>query len=108
MRFDPVPGLFLLASPGAEGFTAFRPLRAGVREMRAESAAGNRLNREMTLYCPPDAGVSPGDALFPLDSSSFSSPLWLITQVRPYPRHVELKAEAFEPVYPQDSSGGFV
>lgn len=89
--------LFLLAAPGAEGFTAFRPLWARVLKAEAAYAEENLLRRRLTLSCPPDSAVSPGDALFAPDSPSLSEPGWLILSVRRFSRHIEAQAEAFPP-----------
>ena len=86
--------LFLLGTPGTEGWEAVRPFRPGV--IRADRAypAGSCLRETLTFCCEKEAAVSPGDGLFPPDETAFETPKYLIRAVTEYPDHLEAEAEA--------------
>ena len=88
---------FLLATPGAEGFTRPRPFRPGVEGPNRSFADHNRLTGSITLFCGKDEDVSPGDVLVPPGASDFSRPMYFVLSVRDYPAHREAMACAVPP-----------
>ena len=85
--------LFLLGTPGTEGYGNIRPFRPGVNRERRAYPAGNRLRDTLTLYCGLETAVSPGDGVFPADETTFETPMYLIRSVTAYPDHLEAEAE---------------
>ena len=86
--------LFLLGTPGTEGWENIRPFRPGVVLASRAYPEGSRLRETLTLCCGKEAAVSPGDGLFPPDETAFEMPRYLIRAVTAYPGHLEAEAEA--------------
>ena len=86
--------LFLLGTPGTEGWEAVRPFRPGVIRAGRAYPAGSRLRETLTLCCGTKEAVSPGDGLFPPDNTAFEAPRDLGRAVTAYPGHVEAGSEA--------------
>ena len=87
--------LFLLGTPGTEGWENIRPFRPGVNRRLLALPGENRSRETLTLYCGKETAVSPGDGVFPADETDFQTPLYLIRSVSEYPEHVEAEAERF-------------
>ena len=84
--------LFLLGTPGTEGWEAVRPFRPGVFRAGRAYPADSRLRETLTLCCGTKEAVSPGDGLFPPDETAFETPLYLIRSVNVFPGHLEAEA----------------
>ena len=90
MRPEFARRLFLLASPGEEGYGNVRPFRPGVARVRKTCEEGTA--ETLTFRCGRETAVSPGDALFPPGETAFETPLYLIRSVTVYPGHLEAEA----------------
>ena len=86
--------LFLLGTPGAEGWEAVRPFRPGVIRAVRAYPAGSRLRETLTLCYAKEEAVSPGDGLFLPDETAFETPKYLIRSAKAYQDHLEAEAEA--------------
>ena len=86
--------LFLLGSPGTEGWENIRPFRPGVIRAGRAYPEGSLLRETLTLCCGTKEAVSPGDGLFPPDETAFETPRYLVRAVTAYPGHLEAEAEA--------------